>query len=185
MIPINEKYLKILKVFISSPSDVYEEREALDEVIRDINNIWRDTLDIMLESKKWEINIPSKITNQNPNDIIINEIGKYDLYIGIMWSRFGSPTNGYESGTEQEFKIALNQFNENKNPLIKFYFSKRKFTIETENEVDQISKVKRFENEIKNIGIIKYYKTIDEFKYILFRELSNYIKDEYVKFNGD
>lgn len=81
VISIVKKTYEILNVFVSSPLDVYEEREILDIVIRDINNIWIDALGIMLKTKKWETNVPSKITNQNPNDIIIEEIGKYDIYI--------------------------------------------------------------------------------------------------------
>lgn len=185
MIIIVKKTYDILNVFISSPSDVYEEREILDEVIRDLNNIWMDTLGIMLKSKRWETNVDSKITNQNPNNIILEEIGEYDIYIGIMWNRFGVPANGYESGTEQEFRIALNQFNENKKPLIKFYFSKRKFTLDTIEETVQYGKVIKFKEEIKNIGIIKNYETIEEFKYILFLELSNCIKNKFMNSIGD
>lgn len=182
---IVKKTYEILNVFVSSPSDVYEEREMLEIVIRDINNIWMDTLGIMLKIKKWETNVPSKITNQNPNDIIIEEIGKYDIYIGIMWNRFGSPTNEYESGTEQEFRIALDHYRKNKHPLIKFYFSKREFRLETKEEINQYAQVKDFEDEIRNIGVIKHYQTIEEFKYILFMELSNCIKEEFVNTKGD
>lgn len=45
--------------------------------------------------------------------------------------------------------------------------------------------MKKFENEIKNIGVIKHYQTIEEFKYILFTELSTCIKDEFIKSKGD
>ena len=41
-----------MNVFVSSPSDVYEEREILDGVVRDINNTWMDALGIMLKTKK-------------------------------------------------------------------------------------------------------------------------------------
>lgn len=174
-----------MNVFVSSLSDVYEEREILDGVVRDINNTWMDALGIMLKTKKWETNVPSKITNQDPTDIIIEEIGEYDIHIGIMWSRFGSPTNEYESGTEQEFRTALNYYKEYKKPLIKFYFSKREFRLETQEEIDQFRQVKNFENEIKNMGIIKYYQSIEEFRYMLFMELSICIKEEFIKSKGD
>ena len=149
-----------MNVFVSSPSDVYEERDIFDGVVRDLNNTWMDALGIMLKTKKWETNVPAKITNQDQTDIIIEEIGEYDIHIGIMWSRFGSPTNEYESGTEQEFRTALNYYKEYKKPLIKFYFSKREFRLETQEEIEQFSQVKNIENEIKNIGIIKHYQTL-------------------------
>jgi adenylate kinase family enzyme len=89
----------------------------------------------MLETKKWEMNVQSKITNQDPTDIIIKEIGEYEIYIGIMWHRFGSSTIQRESGTEQEFRTALKYYKEYKKPLIKFYFSERKFRLEDEEMV--------------------------------------------------
>ena len=178
-----KKHLK-LDIFPVISSDVFEEREILDGVIKDLNNIWMDTLGVMLKVKKWESHVSSKITNQNLNDIIIDEMDDYDIYIGIMWKEYGTPTNGYKSGTEQEFRVALDNFEKNGKPLIKFYFSKREFTSDFGN-VEQYVNIKNFKNELKEKGIIKYYKSIEEFKYILFMELSSCIKDEFIKNSGD
>lgn len=65
------------------------------------------------------------------------------------------------------------------------YISKREFRLETQEEIEQFRQVKNFENEIKNIGIIKHYQTIEEFRYMLFMELSICIKEEFIKSKGD
>lgn len=65
------------------------------------------------------------------------------------------------------------------------HISKREFRLETQEEIEQFRQVKNFENEIKNIGIIKHYQTIEEFRYMLFMELSICIKEEFIKSKGD
>jgi hypothetical protein len=42
-----------------------------------------------------------------PEQLILDQIGQYDLFVGIMWRRFGTPTGVAGSGTEQEFDHAL------------------------------------------------------------------------------
>lgn len=57
--------------------------------------------------------------------------------------------------------------------------------METQEEIEQFRQVKNFENEIKNMGIIKYYQSIEEFRYMLFMKLSICIKEEFIKSKGD
>lgn len=167
----------MINIFISSPSDVIEERSLVDDVIKDINHIWSDTFNVSFRSKKWEDDVFSRISNKNPNEIIIEEIGDCDIYLGIMWKKFGTPSGDYDSGTEQEFRFVQDNFKKYKKPLIKFYFCKK--WIEPDDlDIEQWKLVKNFENELKNIGIVKSYWSTEEFKYILFKELSQYLKDE-------
>ena len=42
-----------------------------------------------------------------PEVLINDQIGKYDIFLGVMWRRFGTPTGVAESGTEEEFRRAL------------------------------------------------------------------------------
>lgn len=65
------------------------------------------------------------------------------------------------------------------------HISKREFRLETQEEIEQFRQVKNFENEIKNMGIIKYYQSIEEFRYMLFMKLSICIKEEFIKSKGD
>ena len=164
-------------IFISSPSDVIEERVLVDDVFKDINHIWSDTFNISFRSKKWEDDVFSRISNKNPNEIILEEIGDCDIYLGIMWKRFGTSNGDYDSGTEQEFRFVLNNFKKYNKPLIKFYFCKKR--IEPDDlDIEQLKLVKNFEKELKNLGIVKNYESSEEFKYILFKELSKYLMDE-------
>ena len=60
--------------------------------------------------------ISSDILNKfvyDGQDVINRQIeDKYDLFIGIMYTKFGSPTNRAESGTVEEFEIAYKKAQE-------------------------------------------------------------------------
>ena len=46
--------LKQLRVVIASPSDVKKEREALDKVIEEVNDITAEGLGLTLKTVRWE-----------------------------------------------------------------------------------------------------------------------------------
>src|ERR1041385_1625777 len=48
------KNVTVLQVFVSSPSDLGEERKALEQVIADFNATWSEDRNVQLELIKWE-----------------------------------------------------------------------------------------------------------------------------------
>jgi hypothetical protein len=93
----------ILSVFVASPSDVAAERARLEEVITELNLSWSRTLSIRLDLLRWETHgYPGFGTDAQ--DVINTQVpSDYDIFIGIMWHRFGTPTGRAQSGTEEEF----------------------------------------------------------------------------------
>ncbi|MYD31374.1 MAG: DUF4062 domain-containing protein, partial [Nitrospira sp. SB0661_bin_20] len=48
---------------------------------------------------------------KDPQDVINKQISDaYDIFIGIMWTRFGTPTPRAGSGTEEEFLRAYDRY---------------------------------------------------------------------------
>ena len=92
-----------IEIFLASPSDLVEERKAVRETIGELNNIFRTTLNVQLDLLGWETHAyPS--AGVDPQDTINSQIGdKYDIFIGLMWGKFGTPTGRAGSGTEEEF----------------------------------------------------------------------------------
>ena len=59
-----------------------------------------------LELLRWETSTRPGIGSE-PQDIINSQIGdEYDVFIGILWGRIGSPTSKADSGTLEEFERA-------------------------------------------------------------------------------
>ena len=113
----------LLQVFVASPGDVDDERIILEDVINEFNLTWGDRHGVRLELLKWE-------THSRPGfgadgqDVINKQIGnEYDIFLGIMWGRFGTPTGRAESGTEEEFNRAYARLADSPNTVqIMFYF---------------------------------------------------------------
>src|SRR5688500_12688313 len=118
------RHAKMLTVFVASPGDVAQEREAVAEVISEFNSTWGRRLGVFLEVVRWETHsFPAAGTDAQ--SVINEQIGdEYDIFIGILWKRFGSPTGRAGSGTEEEFIRAYSRFRANPATVrIMFYFN--------------------------------------------------------------
>src|SRR5450759_4663688 len=98
---MSEQVQKI-RIFVASPGDVGKEREGLKDVVQELNTTIAPYKGLALELVKWE-------THATPNmgraqGVINSQLGEYDIFVGLMWKRFGTPTGKAEYGTEEEFR---------------------------------------------------------------------------------
>jgi DNA-binding response OmpR family regulator len=100
-----------LKVFVSSPSDVGSERRVVRRVIDRLNV--ELTGEAILVPVLWEEE-PLVASETAQTQIVLPR--ETDIYVGIFWSRFGTPLpdtvtrddgSRYQSGSEFEFEDAL------------------------------------------------------------------------------
>ena len=96
-------------ILISCPGDIIGEREIINEEISRFNDLYSDTLGIILRSKHWSKN--SFPESGNKPQALLNKqfVSNCDAAVAIMWGRFGTPTDEYGSGTEEEIEIMLSQ----------------------------------------------------------------------------
>ena len=115
--------ISLYKLFLASPSDVKEERLIVENVINDFNNTYSSQLNARIELCSWEkSSYPS--VGEYPQAVINSQIGdEYDIFLGILWTRFGSKTLNYESGTEEEFYRALERSQQAGKVHIMMYFN--------------------------------------------------------------
>lgn len=100
-----------------------EEREAVSEVVSELNLTYGNPNNIVIELLKWETNSAPAISKTSVQDIVNKDIPEYDLFVGLLWMKFGTPTKDFGSGTEEEFNIAHKRFISNDKSLqILFYF---------------------------------------------------------------
>lgn len=105
----------IVRIFISSPSDVVEEREAARQVVAKLQRFYRDGVE--LRPVLWEdLPLQADSSFQEGIDFVLHGKHQIDIAIFILWSRLGSPIGGplrrsdgspYNSGTEREFDLML------------------------------------------------------------------------------
>src|SRR5437879_5531034 len=122
--------LRPVRVFIASPGDVATERDQLSKVISEINvtiSAIAPEKEIVLELIKWETHVHPGM-GEDAQDVVNQQINDYDIFVGIMWKRFGTPTERADSGTEEEFRKAYASWQRNRILPVLFYFCQAPFT---------------------------------------------------------
>ena len=141
----------VLKVFLASPSDVDEERAAAQGIIRDVNRSvgslgWR------VELQVWE---EVRGGGSRPQERINPLVDDCDLFVGIVWKRWGSPTGPYSSGFLEEFTRASERRRRSGRPEILIYF-RRLDESECADPGPQLTEVLRYRRELESEGSILF-----------------------------
>ena len=169
----------ILSVFVASPNDVDEERNRLEDIIREFNKLWSRQLRIRLELIRWETDsYPS--FGEDPQSVINAQIPEdFDLFIGIMWYRFGTPTTRAGSGTVEEFRRAKDRYDADPDSLqIMIYFKDSPAPVSpTQLDADQLGEVTRFRSSLGSEGGLYWtFQTTDDFEKLVRIHLTKYIQ---------
>lgn len=166
-----------IKCFIASPGDTIEERKACETVFEEINHGLGRSLGFRIVSLRWEKDVYPSVGEYGQQVINQQMEGNYDLFIGIMKSRFGTPTPQSGSGTEEEFNIAYDKFQNEEIGNLFFYFGIPEESA-YELDIDQFKKVKEFRKKIEQDGVVTMqYKGLEDFK----KQLKNNLEDYFNK----
>ena len=97
---------RFVKVFLASPGDLADERKVAKVIIDDFNSQLADALGYQVELVGWEDTLPGV---GRPQAIINRDLDGCDLFIGMLWKRWGTPpgTVPYTSGFEEEFNRSM------------------------------------------------------------------------------
>ena len=167
--------IKQIRIFISSPSDVSEERMAALKVIEELNRTFCEHQGLLLFPLTWEHNTYPSVGDYS-QDVINQQIGNYDIFVGIMANRFGSPTQKAESGTEEEFNIA---YENRRNRHIMFFFNNRPVNPYSL-DLEQLAKVKSFKDKLSKQGVL-YKEFSADFERIFRDCLMLCLNDNFIK----
>jgi len=162
---------QLVRIFLASPGDVSDERSAARRIIAETNRTIASSQGITLQLVGWDTDTVPQL-GADPQSIVNSQIadaGDYDLFIGIMWNRFGTPTPRAGSGTEEEFRHAVDAQRSTGRPHIMFYFCKSPTALERLEVIDQKRKVVQFREEVETMGLVQTYGDAIEFER-LFRE---------------
>jgi Domain of unknown function (DUF4062) len=175
--------LRRIDVFISSPSDVYEERHIVKRVIDRCNRMDSIAEHYVLRLLDYEARVPAEV-GKRPQTIVDNHMmkaGSSDLFICILWHRMGTPVTQeetgerFQSGTEYEFVDAYRNNQRHKKPYILLYRGMKPCPPEADPEQLRavVAFFKRFEGEHAELkGLYKSYKSNEEFNEELFQDIN-------------
>ncbi len=168
---------RVVVVLVASPSDLEPERNRLEEAIRELNLTWSRTLLLRLELVRWETHGYPGI-GEDAQDVLNRELSDApDIFIGLMWGRYGTPTGRAGSGTEEEFARALDRYRKDPASVrIMFYFKDAPLS-PSEIDPEQLARVQKFRVSLGNEGALHWkFVTLEEFERLLRLHLARQIQ---------
>jgi hypothetical protein len=168
--------IREIKVFLSCPGDLKDILPVVDKFLNYENIDLTKNHNIRLELKHWKKNIYPGKGDPRVQDSINEQLVFCDIYVGILWTRFGMPPGvrldgkKYGSGTEEEFFAAKDLEKE-----LWFFFCDRKIK-PSKIEPEQLMKVNEFRKRLQEQHILYLdFEEIEELERKLKFNLSEWI----------
>jgi hypothetical protein len=166
-----------LRIVVASPSDVQEERRAVQQVATELNNGLGSEFNVLLTVSRWETHAFPGFHRDGPQGLIdeILSIPDCDIFIGIFWKRFGTPVKDAASGTLHEFRLAYEAWKKSQSPAIMFYFNDTPYTPKNTEELSQCAQMIEFKDAFPKEGMWSQYQGGASFEYLLRQHLTQQI----------
>lgn len=132
--------LRVLRVFLASPGDLTEERRAAKRAVDELNQSLAKEFGWLIDLRLWEDALPGA---GRPQELINKDVWNCDLFVGLLWRRWGLPTGSYSSGFEEEFEIARERRSKGGKPDIWLCFKEIEST-HIKDPGEQIARVLEF-----------------------------------------
>ena len=171
----------ILTIFVSGPSDVDSEKAALRHVVADLSDRLMRTHKVTLRVVGWPEDIRPGV-NIDAQAEIQRQLGAdFDIYLGILGTRFGTPTRNAGSGTEDEFEQSVTQLRRDSRSLrVLFYFKTGAVDPFHELEIEQLQNVKKFRASLRSRGVVyRDFGDTTAFVTMVQQHLERLINDEW------
>jgi uncharacterized protein YaaR (DUF327 family) len=134
-------------------------------VIYEWNAVHSKLRNIVLLPVGWESHSSPEM-GASPQEIINNQVlDKCDFLVGVFWTRIGTPTTDYASGTVEEIEkhIATDK------PAM-LYFSSQPVVMDTVDS-DQYAELSKFKKYCQSRGLYESYDSQSDFKDKFYRHL--------------
>ncbi len=167
----------VLTVFVASPGDVDSEREKLEDVIREFNVTWSCELGVRFDLVRWETHAYPGI-GVDAQDVINEQILEdYDIFIGIMWCRYGTPTGRAGSGTVEEFNRAKARHDHDPSCVYMMIYFKDEPMAPSLLDPEQLAKVNVFRESLGTEGTLYWkFNGIDQFEKLIRLHLTRQVQ---------
>jgi len=148
----------VFTVMIASPGDVASERAIVREVLSEWNAVHAPSRQIVLLPAGWESHSSPDMGKSAQSIINDQVLDKCDLLVGVFWTRIGSRTDDYASGTVEEIErhIASGK------PAM-LYFSEQPARLDSVDN-EQYEDLRRFKESCKGRGLYQTYDSHSQFK---------------------
>ncbi len=134
-------------LLLSCPSDVLNCLDAIKDSIANFNRVFGVINNIEVIIKHWSTDSYPQ-SGDKPQELLNKQfVRDCDAAVVIFWTRFGSPTDKYGSGTEEEIEEMISAGKQ-----VFMYFLDKEVSL-SEVNVEQYKKVQDFKEKYKDRGI--------------------------------
>jgi len=142
-----QKAVTVYDLLISCPGDVSQFVEGLENAMDKFNNFFGRENSIILRPISWKNNAFPQFGAQ-PQKVLDKQIvEKADICVAVFWTRFGTETEDYGSGTEEEIARMLND-----DKQVFLYFLDKPLQ-PSKIDQEQYAKIQTFKEKYKNKGL--------------------------------
>ena len=162
------KNITMYDLLLSCPSDVPEEiLDTVNNVVEEFNQHFQDNLGIGIRVCHWSKSSFAE-SGGKPQDLLNKQfVEDCDVAVAIFKTRFGTPTDKYKSGTEEEIEILLNEGRQ-----VFLYFDESPVTPGYDSE--QYRLVQEFKEKYRSRGIYGSFTSSEQFRKMFYAHVTQY-----------
>lgn len=150
--------ITVYDLLLSCPGDVMDLKDTIDACVKSFNASIGEANNIRIELKHWSTDSFSQSGDKPQNILNKQFIDECDLCVALLGTRFGTPTDNYDSGTEEEIEKMLEH-----NKQVFLYFVERNVD-PSKIDIEQYKKVQEFKNKYTDRGVYTVVKSIEELR---------------------
>ena len=172
--------IKAYRVFIASPGGLSEERKAFKDTITEFNDSDAIERRVIFLPVGWDLTLPGI---GRPQALINNDLRKSDYCILVLWDRWGTRPDHdskYTSGTEEEFNVALECFENKDMPMRQIVvLFKSVDPRQLSDPGPELKKVLAFKNDLESKRILLFdsFDEVSTFRIKIRRHLASWVRD--------
>lgn len=152
-------------LLLSCPGDVIGYLDAIKDSVANFNRVFGVINNIEVVTKHWSTDSYPQ-SGDKPQELLNKQfVYGCDAAVAIFWSRFGSPTDKYGSGTEEEIEEMLSAGKQ-----VFMYFLDKEVSL-SEINIEQYKKVQDFKDKYKDKGIYFVVKNEHELQQLFTNHL--------------
>jgi hypothetical protein len=169
---------KIVRAFLASPGDLTDERLAVREAVNEFNDMWAEEFSYQVELIGWEETVSSF---GRPQELINQDLDRCDLFIGMMWKKWGTPPSSdgrYTSGFHEEFDRSLSRRLQSGSPEICLFFKRvpQTYLVDPGKDLQAVLLFKGKIIEEKTV-YFREFAELSEIKSFIHKRLARFIRD--------
>jgi hypothetical protein len=168
------KEIKQINLFISCPGDIKDELNSIEVIVKEFNKTFGKISNFLIQIVHWNEDTYTDI-GEDGQEIINNQID-YDILIGILWMKLGTPTKRDKSGTVEEINRAIE--NPKKQQLI--YFKTATPSNLNAINTSELDDIMEFKKELSKKLLYKEFESIEKFETLFRLNLSSLMKDKFI-----